>query len=225
MAERGIASYGGEFLKKAKKERVLTPAEIKRKEAVEKISAQMEQDGYRKRELTIGVLRANFLAVVVMLPFMVLAAYMFWLFSGADISYTLGNFSFIVFILAYMLLIVLHEGIHGLTWGCFARNHLHSISFGVIWKAVTPYCSCIEPLTKKQYILGSAMPTLILGFGLAAISMLTDDFLLFVLAECMILGGGGDFLVILKILMNKPGGKHAIYLDHPYECGVILFEK
>ena len=38
-------------MKTTEKERVLTPAEIKRKEAAEKISAQMEQDGYRKRQL------------------------------------------------------------------------------------------------------------------------------------------------------------------------------
>ncbi len=210
-------------MKTTEKERVLTPAEIKRKEAAEKISAQMEQDGYRKRELTINVLQANILAVVVMLPFMVLAAYMFWLFSD-DISFEPEIPVFIVFILAFALLAVLHEGIHGLTWGCFAKNHFHSISFGVIWKALTPYCSCSEPLTKKQYILGSAMPTLILGISMTIISTLTGNFLFFVLAESMILGGGGDFLVILKILMNKPSGKNAIYLDHPYECGVILFE-
>lgn len=216
---------GGEFLKIIEKERVLTSAEIKRKEGAERISALLEQDGYGKRELIFSVSQANLLAVVVMLPFIVLAAYMFRIFSDVDISFSLEHFKFIVFFLVLMLLFILHEGIHGLTWGCFAKNHYHSISFGVIWKAITPYCSCTEPLTKKQYILGSAMPTLILGFGMATISIFTDNFLLFVLSECMILGGGGDFLVILKILMNKPNGRNAIYLDHPYECGVIMFEK
>ena len=76
-----------------------------------------------------------------------------------------------------------------------------------------------------QYITGSVMPTLVLGSGLTTASIFTDNYLLFALAELMILSGGGDFLVVLKILRNKPEGRTAIYLDHPYECGVIMFEK
>ena len=65
-----------------KKQRVLTPAELKRKEVAEKISSQMMQEGYRKRELIIGVWQANLLAIVVMLPFMVLAWVLFWAFHN-----------------------------------------------------------------------------------------------------------------------------------------------
>ena len=38
-------------------------------------------------------------------------------------------------------------------------------------------------------------------------------------------GGGGDFTIILKILLHRQRGKEAVYYDHPYECGVVVFEK
>lgn len=45
------------------------------------------------------------------------------------------------------------------------------------------------------------------------------------MAEIMVLGGGGDFLIVLKMLLHKTKGKNALYYDHPYECGVVVFEK
>ena len=224
--EDGNLEFEERIFMAKKKQRVLTPAELKRKEVAEKISSQMMQEGYRKRELIIGVWQANLLAIVGMLPFMVLAWVLFWAFHNTPFMDFLDSIlKCLFFLAAIILLIVVHEGIHGLTWGCFARNHFQSISFGVIWEALTPYCTCVEPLTKMQYITGSVMPTLVLGSGLTTASIFRDNYLLLALAELMILSGGGDFLVVLKILRNKPEGRTAIYLDHPYECGVIMFEK
>lgn len=65
-----------------------------------------------------------------------------------------------------LMLTVVHELIHGITWGIFAEKHFQSINFGVIWKMLTLYCHCSVPLKKWQYVLGAAMPTLVLGAGL-----------------------------------------------------------
>ena len=69
------------------------------------------------------------------------------------------------------------------------------------------------------------MPTLILGAGTAVIAVATSQLLLFYIAELMIFSGGGDFLIILKILLYRTGRKETVYYDHPYECGVVVFEK
>ena len=53
----------------AKNERKLTPAEQKRKEQFALVCEEMERQGYRKIDLTIGVVKANLLALIVMLPF------------------------------------------------------------------------------------------------------------------------------------------------------------
>ena len=69
------------------------------------------------------------------------------------------------------------------------------------------------------------MPTLVLGAGTAAMAVVTNQLLLFSVAELMIFSGGGDFLIILKILFYRSGKKETVYYDHPYECGVVVFEK
>ena len=69
------------------------------------------------------------------------------------------------------------------------------------------------------------MPTLILGGGIAAVAVMANQLLLFFLAEFMILSGGGDFLITLKILSYHTDKSECVYCDHPYECGFVVFEK
>lgn len=206
----------------SKKDRKLTEREMERKISYEKICDEIEKNGYIKHDLTVGILLANLAAIIIMLPFIALIA---WINSAVNyigsVRFSLST-SIIVF---FLILVILHEVIHGLTWGIFAENHFHSITFGVIWKALTPYCTCSEPLKKWQYILGALMPTLILGFGIAAISIVFREPLLFVLSELMVLSGGGDFFIVLKMLFYRPKGKDVLYYDHPYECGVVAFER
>ena len=210
----------------AKNERKLTPAEQKRKEQFALICEEMERQGYRKTDLTIGVVKANLLALIVMLPFAVLSgAVVLSRVSFLSMAELMSPFDFLLFLLAMLLLTAVHEGIHALTCAMFAKDHWKSIRFGVIWKALTPYCTCLRPVNRGQYILGAAMPTLVLGIGLTAAAALTGVFWVFILAIAMIFGGGGDFTIILKILLHRQRGKEAVYYDHPYECGVVVFEK
>ncbi len=212
--------------KKEKKERKLTPAELARRERYIEISERLAEEGYKKTELTVGVVKANILAYIVMLPFVVAALIIFFAVNPIDGLETPSNLDkYLMFLLGIIVLAVVHEGIHGLTWGIFAEGHFKSIQFGIIWKMLTPYCACCSPLKRWQYILGSAMPTIICGFGLAAAATALADFLMFALAELMILGGGGDFIIICKTLAYKSGGGELLFYDHPYECGVAAFEK
>ena len=208
----------------AKKERALTPAEQKRKTRFEQVCAEMEQNGYQKRDLTIGVIRANGMAVLIMLPFAAAAG---WLYASVHPSggIPFSSGSILALLAAFFVLAVVHEGIHGLTWGLLAETGFRAISFGVIWKALTPYCTCQQPLKKWQYILGGLMPTLVLGFGLAIAATAAGRFWLFLLAECLIFGGGGDFYIIWKLLRYRPQGRTVLCYDHPYECGLVVFEK
>ena len=57
---------------KKAKERRLTEAEQRRKERFEAQKEQLEQQGYTARELTVGAVLANFLALIIMLPFILL---------------------------------------------------------------------------------------------------------------------------------------------------------
>lgn len=208
---------------KEKKERKLTKAELRRKEHFEALVADMEGQGWTAHNLTIDVVKANILALVVMLPFAV-AVTIWYLVVHGNLGGDLTPTDMLVLLVLLLALLVAHEGIHGLVWGLCAPSRFKSIEFGVIWAALAPYCTCAEPMKKGQYLLGSAMPTLVLGFGLGAAAVLTGvDWLLY-LSVLMILGGGGDFCIILKLLACRPKGE-AVYCDHPYELGLVVFER
>lgn len=210
----------------AKNERKLTPAEQKRKEQFALVCEEMERQGYRKIDLTIGVVKANLLALIVMLPFAVLSgAVVLSRVSFLSMAESMSPFDFLLYLLVMLLLTAVHEGIHALTWAMFGKDYWKSIRFGVIWKALTPYCTCLRPAKRGQYILGAAMPTLVLGIGLTAAAARMGIFWVFILALAMIFGGGGDFAIILKMLLHRQRRKEAVYYDHPYECGVVVFEK
>lgn len=204
--------------------RKLTEKELKRKNDFEKLSSEMQQKGYKIKNVVINTQQARPLCILIMLPFMALAFWIYYHVNGFDLDcLSLG------FVVALIVLIscltTLHELIHGITWGFFAKNHFHSIDFGIIWSSFSPYCTCSEPLKKWQYLLGTAMPTLVLGGGSAVAAVMTNQLLIFLLAEYMIASGGGDFLIVLKGMLHHTDKKKSVYCDHPYECGFVVFEK
>ena len=202
----------------------LTEKELKRKSDFEKFNSEMQQKGYKMKNIIINTQQAKPLCLLIMLPFMALAFWIYYKVNGFDLDCL--SWGFVVALLVLILcLSILHELIHGITWSLFAKNHFHSIDFGIIWSSFSPYCTCSTPLKKWQYLLGVAMPTLVLGGGVAVIAVMADQFLLFLLAEVMILSGGGDFLIILKILLYRTDKKESVYCDHPYEIGFVVFEK
>lgn len=207
------------------KERKLTQAEARRKERFEKISDDLIGEGFIRRDLIIDIVKANIGALVVMMPFIIVMGVLYY---TANMHKSIGSFSlssYMMFLGLFLFLIIAHELIHGITWSIFTPNHMKDIEFGVIWSAVTPYCTCGQPLSKKQFIIGAAMPTLILGFGLGIVSIMTGQLMMFLLAEALILGGGGDFLIIIKLLRFNSDRKEQLYYDHPYECGLVVFER
>lgn len=207
-----------------RKGRKLSAAELKRKDAYERLCMEMAKAGYKKRDLTVGVLAANTLSLLLSLPFAIAITVIYFLVNRQG-SFQLSSLWWLVFFPVFFLLTAVHEFIHGLTWSRFCSGGFGSIAFGVIWSALTPYCTCSEPLRRGQYILGGAMPTLILGFGLATISIVLAQPFLMLLAVTMVLAGGGDLLIIAKILCYRPKGRDVLYYDHPYECGLSAFEK
>ncbi len=204
--------------------RKLTEKELKRKNDFEKLNAEMQQNGYKTKNIIINTQQAKPLCLLIMLPFMALAFWIYHNLNGFDLDCL--SLGFIAVLLVLILcLSILHELIHGITWSLFAKNHFHSIDFGIIWSSFSPYCTCSEPLKKWQYLLGTAMPTLVLGGGCTVAAVMTNRLLIFLLAEYMIVSGGGDFLIVLKGLLHHTDKKESVYYDHPYECGFVVFEK
>ena len=207
--------------------RKLTKAEEKRVILFNETTAALEQQGYRKIDLTASVLKANIVGVlytlILAIPFIVV----FGLTNKESLSgATDDNFllKWSISLLVMLLLIVVHELIHGITWAAFTKERFQSIEFGVIWKMLTPYCTCKEPLKRIPYILGGIMPCIVLGFIPCIISWFTHSFWLLIIGVFMILAAGGDVLICKMILSNKTAPS-ALYLDHPTDLGLRVFVK
>lgn len=210
----------------AKNERKLTPAEQKRKEQFALVCEEMERQGYRKIDLTIGVVKANLLALIVMLPFAVLSgAVVLSRVSFLSMAESMSPFDFLLYLLVMLLLTAVHKGIPWTYMGSFCRKSLESHSLRRDLECAYALLHLCAAMKRWQYILGGAMPTLVLGIGLTVAAALTGIFWVFILAIAMIFGGGGDFAIILKMLLHRQQGRDAVYYDHPYECGVVVFEK
>jgi len=211
---------------KEKRARTLTKAELRRKAEFEAKTTELESLGYKASPLTIDVVYANVMAIVVTLPFLLPLCVLFFGLQGfSGISVSLSGSSFVVSLVVILALIVIHELIHGFFWGLFAEHGFKAVEFGVIWKYATPYCTCRDALKKSHYIIGAMMPLVLLGVLPAIIASINGSGTLFTISLFMTMAGGGDVLIALKLLRYHPAGKQVVYLDHPYECGLVAFEK
>lgn len=203
-------------------ERKLSEAEARRKQALEVLEAQMKEQGYEVKELKISAVRANVLAIVISAPFWIAALIPFIIIHGNPFA---QDYNALLFVLAMLAGIVIHELIHGLTFAMFTEKGWKSIEFGILWEYVTPYCTCSEPMKKGPMIVAAIMPTIVLGFLPAVLGIITGKWVILFFAIILIMGGGGDMMIILNILKYRTKGKEVLFLDHPYEIGTIAFEK
>ncbi len=202
----------------------LSKAELRRKAVFEVVKAGLEEDGYHTKELTMSTFAANVIAIVAALPPIVLLIVVFRMMNPQAQGLSGEMKDVLLFLGSFLLLVVIHELIHGITWGLCAKSGFKSIEFGVIWEYVTPYCTCSEPLRKGQMVLGALMPTILLGVIPGTVACFIGSTDLAYMAGAMILGGGADLMIVGKILHHKTG-KTALFHDHPYKVGTIVFEK
>ncbi len=206
------------------KNRKLTEAELQRKQAFEALADEMQQNGYRRTDLTISIVKANLFAIVLLIPVLIIG------FGGFTVAnrqirhgFTPGTFPLLSLLLA--ILIVVHELIHGISWAAFTEHHFGDIEFGFMKQYLTPYCACKAPLSRGQYITGALMPLLILGIipliaGIAAGSL---PFLL--IGIVMTDAAAGDIMIGWNILRYESSAATVVYIDHPTQGGGVIFEK
>ena len=204
------------------KEKKLTEAEQKRAEQFARISEQMAQQGYTRHDLTIGIGKANLFALLLLIPLTVIGYGLYFLVHR---SLDFSSSHFLLMLVAFLVLIVVHELIHGVCWSIFTPHHFKDVEFGVMRSSLTPYCTCLVPLGKKQYIFGAVMPLLVLGILPMITAIIIGNPDLLFLGILMADGGAGDIMIIRRILGYRSGAKEIVYMDHPTEAGGVVFER
>lgn len=211
---------------------VLTEAEIKRQAAFDEKEKKLLAQGYERHDILISVITANFVGILLTLPFVGAIALGFYLRNGipdiGEIMRTRPVMYFVGLAVAFFSMIplaVLHEKIHGWFWTIGAENGAKDIEFGLMKETLTPYCTCTAPLSKPIYILGSMMPMTILGIVVGIVSIFTGSVVLLIIAALQTIGGAGDILISCMLLLRKTKGKDVVLMDHPTKIGLVAFEK
>ena len=208
------------------KERKLTKNEEDRLALFNDVSSDLEKEGYHKTDLTVSLKKGNTLGalygLLLCVPFLVLFIMIhdFKPFETGE-NYTRNYLLFIVLTLVF---IVVHELIHGITFSRFTKNGFKDISFGVIWKSLNPYCACKQALERNKYLTALLMPGFVLGVIPSIISLINGNAWWLYMGLLMISSAGGDIL-IGKMILEHDDKKGSLYLDHPTNIGLVVFEK
>lgn len=107
-----------------------------------------------------------------------------------------------------------------ITWACFAPGGWKSISFGVIWKMLTPYSHCNEPMRPRPYIVGALMPLILLGIIPAIICLISGSLSLLVWSIIFIAAASRDIWMAWLLRKERPD---STVLDHPSQARFYLF--
>ncbi|MCX2739920.1 DUF3267 domain-containing protein [Pontibacter anaerobius] len=193
----------------------------------------MQQAQYKETELTLTAAEANVKALVFMLPLLVLYMVPYMLLWPEQFSYGavegfVRNQGVVVLFYPFLMLLVfvlgavVHELLHGLTWAIFCKRGVKSISYGVHWRYLTPYCHCQEVLPLHAYILGGVMPGLVMGLMPALAGVATGNLLLFLFGLLFSIAASGDLLVLWMLRHAKSSD---LVQDHPDKIGCYVYSR
>ena len=121
----------------------------------------------------------------------------------------------------FLVTAYIHEVLHGVGWCLGTKKKWKSIYIGMMWSSLTPYCHCKEPLEPGKYLIGCLLPGTLLGLGIYLAAFLTGSNVLLWLSLLNVLGAGGDLLIAWYARRYRTG----YVLDHPTECGFLIFQK
>jgi len=204
--------------------RELTEAERRRLERFEALAEKMKAEGYRRTDLTISIVAANVFALVLFVPLFIGGMTLFIMNNSAG-GIDMGPSSVFGIMIAMLVLIVVHELIHGLVWSIFAERGFKDIEFGFMVKYLTPYCTCGVPLSKGQYIAGALAPLVILGIVPMIWGILAGSFPVLLVGIIMADSAAGDIQIVWQILRYRSGSSDVVYIDHPTQGGGVIFER
>ncbi|MFN5371640.1 MAG: DUF3267 domain-containing protein [Bacteroidia bacterium] len=191
----------------------------------------IDLEKYSEEKLTINLLWANAVGFLFIVPILLVFGLPYYLLWNHTIDWdnirildgllpeSIENRRLAAVVLV-LIGIAIHELIHGITWAQFATKGMQSMKFGVLWRKLTPYCHCKEPLKVRHYIVGALMPAVILGFIPALAGIITGLMGLLSFGMFFTLTSVGDFLIIYTLRREKADD---YVQDHPSEAGCYVY--
>jgi len=126
--------------------------------------------------------------------------------------------SIVLFVWAFVLGVLLHEGLHGAghVWGDAAWE---DVQFGMHWPSLTPFAQCRIPARARAYRIAVALPGVVLGGFPLVLGWSTGDWLVTFFGFLMWVAAAGDLLV-LWVIRSVPADVWV--QDHPHKVGCLV---
>ena len=205
--------------------RKLTAAEQRRLERFEATCAQLAEQGYASCELTVGIVRANIYALLLAIPVVAVGLVVFFAVNREPSFGSGFAHGGVVFIISFVVLVFVHELVHGLAWSLFAPGRWRDIELGFMREYLTPYCACNAPLRRGPYVFGALAPLVVVGVVPTVAAIAMGSFLLLFIGLVMVISAGGDILIAVKVLRHRTAATDVLVCDHPTQAGCVVFER
>jgi hypothetical protein len=128
-------------------------------------------------------------------------------------------FSFPFFFPMFIVGIIFHELIHALTWKIASGHSWNTMKFGVIWKQLTPFAHCTQPMEARAYRIGAAMPGIVLGLLPLILSLFAANSIVFWFGVIFTTAASGDLGVIYRL---RSVAGDSLVQDHPSQPGCFV---
>ena len=187
----------------------------------------MNLENYTKDQKTIDLMKANLDAIKYLIFYMIIFTVPYYLIWGNNLSdsfYKQANpfLKMFFFFFAYIIGIVIHELVHGIFFAKYATKGFKSVKFGVLWKMLTPYAHCKEPLQIKHYIIALLAPLVLVGILPAILGIVLGNPGLLLFGIIFSGSAAGDIMIYNLIKKENP---EDYVQDHPSEAGYYIFRK
>ena len=170
-----------------------------------------------RKEYTLEIGKVNLYSLFLVIPITAIYLIPFILIWDYQ-TFEIGRKEFMsLFFYMFVLGIITHEFLHGITWAYFSKKGFKSIKFGI--NGITPYCHCKEPLKVKHYVLGGMMPLLVMGILPALTGLFLGNGLYLSLGIFFSWTAGGD---IISLFMLRKFNKNTMVSDHPNKMGFYI---
>ncbi|WP_221392127.1 DUF3267 domain-containing protein [Dyadobacter sp. NIV53] len=173
---------------------------------------------------TISARTGNLFSIVltlILMPVMVLLFALIWkIDTKGIIERSVSNLKYVLII--FIVGVIVHELIHGMTAAWYAGIGWKNIRFGVQWKSFTPYCHSMLPMPVSKYRYVVVMPLIILGMIPYVISLINGSGWFLTTGILFTVTAAGDMIILW--MMRKLQGSELIQ-DHPSEIGFLILNQ
>jgi hypothetical protein len=168
-------------------------------------------------EVRVSKLAANAVGTILTI-FLVIVGILFTRILPHHIAF--AGWHLLALLLSVVLLVPIHEGLHAVGLFVFARVARRDIRFGVMWRALMPYCHCTVPIPLHACRKMALLPLWVTGLAAVALSFIFPADCLGAFAGIAVASCVGDVWMVYKL---RGFAGDLLVQDHPSEIGCDLF--